>query len=50
MLIENPKTLNEWKLKFVQIGGFDHLLQTFINLQIESIESKLTLKCIESLL
>ena len=31
------------------MGGFDHLLGTLSSLPIESIDSKLTLKCISSL-
>lgn len=39
-----------WKRTFVERGGFKHLLETLTGLQIEKIESKLTLRCIESLL
>lgn len=39
-----------WKRKFVERGGFEHLLDTLTGLEIEAIDSKLTLRCIESLL
>ena len=32
------------------MGGFEHLLDTFVGLPIAAIDSKLTLRCIESLL
>lgn len=38
-----------WKRKFIEFDGFEHLLHTFVNLPITAIDSKLTLKCIESL-
>jgi hypothetical protein len=31
-------------------GGFQHLINTFSGLEITAIESKLTLRCIESLI
>ena len=34
----------------MELGGFNHLLYTFTGLQIQTIDSKLTLRCIESLL
>ena len=32
------------------MGGFSHLLNTFINLEIKKIDTFLTLKCIENLI
>lgn len=32
------------------MGGFSHLLKTFISLDIKSIETNLTMKCIENLI
>lgn len=32
------------------MGGFVHLLKTFVGLDIKQIETNLTLKCIESLI
>jgi hypothetical protein len=46
---KDPKTI-QWRTTFVQLGGTQHLLHTFINLNIVSIENSLTLKCIEKLL
>ncbi len=40
----------QWKFKFVQMGGFNHLLRTFISLDVISIETNLTMKCIEHLI
>jgi len=37
-----------WKSQFVQLGGFGHLINTLISLNVSSIDSPLTLKCIES--
>lgn len=39
-----------WRDKFVERGGFSHLLHTFISLDIKSIETNLSLKCIEQLI
>lgn len=44
------KELEQWKRKFVAQGGFQHLLSILTGLRLESIDSKLTLRCIESLL
>lgn len=44
------KDLSVWKRRFIELGGFRHLLDTLIGLQIEAIDSKLTLRCIESLI
>lgn len=44
------KDLSAWKRRFIELGGYRHLLDTLIGLQIEAIDSKLTLRCIESLL
>ena len=40
----------QWRFKFVSMGGLAHLLRTFLNLNIKSIESNLPLKCIELLI
>jgi len=40
----------EWKQKFIKLGGFTHLLSTLIGLKLEAVDSKLTLRCIESIL
>jgi len=37
-------------MKFIERGGFRHLLDTLTGLEIEAVDSKLTLRCIESLL
>ena len=42
--------LTAWKRKFIELGGVRHLLDTLFGLQIEAIDSRLTLRCIESLL
>jgi hypothetical protein len=42
--------LSAWKGRFVERGGFQHLLDTLAGLELEAIDSKLTLRCIESLL
>ena len=39
-----------WQKKFIERGGFRHLLETLAGLEIATIDSKLTLRCIESLL
>lgn len=44
----SPRTA--WKLKFIEQGGFTHLQRTLVDLKIESIDSKLTMKCIEHLI
>jgi hypothetical protein len=41
---------NQWRFKFVSMGGLSHLLRTFLSLNIKSIETNLTLKCIELLI
>lgn len=38
-----------WKQQFVALGGFEHLLHTLISLKVETIDSMLTLTCIESI-
>jgi hypothetical protein len=40
----------QWRFKFVQMGGLSHLLRTFLGLNIKSIETNLTLRCIELLI
>jgi len=42
--------LTAWKRRFIELGGVRHLLDTLVGLQIEAIDSRLTLRCIESLL
>lgn len=46
---KDPKAL-QWRFKFVQMGGFAHLLKTFISLDLKHIDTSLTMKCIESLI
>jgi hypothetical protein len=46
---KDPK-VEQWRFKFVNMGGFSHLLNTFINLGIKNIDTFLTLKCIENLI
>mmetsp|Transcript_9591 Transcript_9591/g.9231 ORF Transcript_9591/g.9231 Transcript_9591/m.9231 type:complete len:440 (+) Transcript_9591:490-1809(+) len=45
----DPATIY-WRALFVKLGGFKHLLNTFLNLNIQQIETNLTLKCIELLI
>lgn len=47
---EKETDQNSWKKKFIQKGGFKHLLKTLTELKIEKIDSKLTLRCIESMI
>ncbi len=37
---------NQWRYKFIQMGGLQHLMRTFLSLNVPSIESNLTIKCI----
>ncbi|CDW78729.1 UNKNOWN [Stylonychia lemnae] len=46
---KDPKC-QQWKYKFVSLGGFTHLLKTFINLEIKQIDTNLILKCVEHLI
>ena len=41
---------SQWRYKFIQMGGLSHLLRTFLNFNIKSIETNLTLKCIDLLI
>jgi hypothetical protein len=36
-------------MQFVELGGFQHLLDTLINVQVKEIHSMLTLRCIQSI-
>lgn len=40
----------QWRFKFVSMGGFNHLLKTFANLEIKEIETNLSMKCIEHMI
>jgi hypothetical protein len=40
----------QWRYKFVSMGGFMHLLKTFIHLDLKAIDTNLTMKCIEHLI
>ncbi len=44
------KKQGQWRYKFIQMGGLNHLLRTFLNLNVKSIETNLTLRCIELLI
>ncbi len=46
---KDTKTL-QWRQTFFKLGGFHHLLTTFLQLDIKKIETSLTLKCIEYLI
>ena len=35
-----------WKDSFIALGGFEHLLNTLICLEVPSIDNMLTLQCI----
>ena len=45
-----PASLAEWRRRFIQLGGFHHLLSTFTGLKMEVLDSKLTLRCLSGLL
>lgn len=49
---DDSQKFNHWKWKkhFIETGGFNHLLTSFSELNIERIESNLTLNCISDLL
>jgi hypothetical protein len=47
---KKDQKVTQWKFKFIQMGGYQHLINTFIGLEIQSIETSLTLKCIEALI
>mmetsp|Transcript_49151 Transcript_49151/g.36204 ORF Transcript_49151/g.36204 Transcript_49151/m.36204 type:complete len:106 (+) Transcript_49151:1059-1376(+) len=40
----------QWRAAFSQLGGFNHLLKTFLDLNLAKIETNLTIKCIELLI
>ena len=44
------QSLLQWRLKFTSLGGFSHLLHTFAHLTLPSIDTTLTLKCIDNLI
>lgn len=46
---KDPKA-SQWRFKFVSMGGLVHLLRTFLSLNLKSIETNLTLKCIDLLI
>ena len=46
---DDASPLAEWKQRFVSLGGFRHLLDSFTKLASEEIDSKLTLRCVESM-
>jgi len=46
---KDPKS-QQWRYKFVSMGGFQHLLRTFVSLEVRQIDTNLTLKCIELLI
>ena len=41
---------NQWRFKFIQMGGLQHLMRTFLSLNVPSIDSNLTIKCINNLI
>lgn len=45
---KDPKAA-QWRYKFITMGGLTHLIRTFLSLNLQSIETNLTLKCIELL-
>lgn len=46
---DTASPLTEWKKRFVALGGFRHLLDAFTSLASGEIDSKLTLRCVESM-
>ena len=40
----------EWKDEFINLGGFKHLLKCLSELSLETINSRLELKAIESIM
>ena len=48
--IKKDAKAGQWRYKFIQMGGVQHLLRTFLSLNLRSIETNLTLKCIDLLI
>lgn len=45
----NKKERSQWNEKFIKLGGFEHLLECFVKLNLKKIENSLSLKCLDSL-